>query len=141
MLKGTSGLHHLLQQALQVSEELFRLEMDGASITPRQYAVLNAVHKRSGLNQGEIGASTSMDPATVADVVKRLVRNGLLARRRTAKDQRAYSVFLTPEGAQLLSQVRPRADTANKNFLKLVDPARRKEFVSTLNRVAELRAR
>lgn len=64
-------------------------------LTPRQLAVLISVAGHPGLNQTQLVKLTGTDRSTLADLVKRLQRKGLLQRRRTREDARAYSVKLT----------------------------------------------
>ena len=71
-------------------------------LTPRQYAVLLTVAQNEGLNQTQLVELTGIDRSTLADVVRRMLKKGLLQRRRTRDDARAYAVKLTDEGRKVL---------------------------------------
>jgi DNA-binding MarR family transcriptional regulator len=71
-------------------------------LTPRQLAVLRTVARNEGLSQTDIVDRTGIDRSTLADIVRRMQRKGLLQRRRTKEDARAYAVKLTAEGHKTL---------------------------------------
>ena len=89
---------HLLHRAGQCAAEMFQIELGSDDLTPRQYAVLVAVSQNEGLSQTQLVDKTGMDRSTLADIVRRMLKKGLLQRRRTQDDARAYSVKLTEEG-------------------------------------------
>src|SRR5262245_15904088 len=93
---------HLLHRASQVVEEIFATEVGIERLTPRQLAVLVAVAENEGLSQNDLVGRTGVDRSTLADIVKRLKGKGLLQRRRTKEDARAYAVKLTDEGRKVL---------------------------------------
>jgi MarR family transcriptional regulator, temperature-dependent positive regulator of motility len=92
---------HLLHRAEQVASHLFN---DGALgfTTPRQLAVLIAVSALEGCNLTAVIEHTGIDRSTTTDLVQRLVRKGLLQKRRSRQDIRAFVLRLTDEGRQLL---------------------------------------
>lgn len=89
---------HLLHRAGQCAEDIFNAEMKEGDLTPRQLAVPVTVAQNEGLSLTGIVARTNIDRSTLADVVRRLQRKGLLRRRRTREDARAYAVKLTSDG-------------------------------------------
>ena len=81
---------HLLHRAGQAADEIFAKEMGRSDLTPRQYAVLVVLAAHENSSQTDIVNATGIDRSTLADIVKRLVDRGLLARRRSKLDARAY---------------------------------------------------
>jgi DNA-binding MarR family transcriptional regulator len=71
--------------------------------TLAQFELLNAVRADEGLNQTQIVERTGMDRSTVAEVARRMVQRGFIARQRTAEDERAYALKLTPAGIEMHS--------------------------------------
>jgi MarR family transcriptional regulator, temperature-dependent positive regulator of motility len=109
---------HLLHRAGQCAEELFQAEIGDADLTARQLAVLTAVAEEEGLSQTGIVERTGIDRSTLADIVRRLSKKGLLQRRRTREDARAYAVKLTGEGEKLLRKVGPAAKKVDQRILQ-----------------------
>src|SRR4029434_1329083 len=74
---------HLLHRAGQCAGDIFHAEMKDGDLTPRQLAVLVTVAQNEGLSQTGLVDRTGIDRSTLADIVRRLQRKGLLQRRRT----------------------------------------------------------
>ena len=113
---GRSPLH-LLHRAQQLSEILFEAEV-GADLTPRQFAVLTAVAENEGLSQTGIVQRTGIDRSTLTDLVRRLVKKGLLQRRRNKKDARAFVLKLTGDGQKVLSRMTPLALNVDRRIME-----------------------
>jgi DNA-binding MarR family transcriptional regulator len=64
--------------------------------------VLQVIGADGELSLGEIAALTSTDPSSVSVVVGRLVEQGLVSRRRSARDSRRLEIALTARGRSLL---------------------------------------
>ena len=94
---------HLLHRAGQCAGDIFHAEMKDGDLTPRQLAVLLTVAHDEGLSQTGLVEYTGIDRSTLADIVRRLQTKGLLKRRRTKADARAYAVKLTDEGRRALA--------------------------------------
>jgi MarR family transcriptional regulator, lower aerobic nicotinate degradation pathway regulator len=80
---GRSAMH-LLHLAEQAAERLFASRAM-SSTTPRQLAVLAAVSENEGLNQVDVAERTGIDPATLGEIIFRLVRRGFLLRRQSGR--------------------------------------------------------
>ena len=89
---------HLLHRAGQCAEVLFTNETGKADLTPRQYAILTSVAQNPDISQTGLVEQTGVDRSTLADIVRRLVKKGLLQRKRTRRDARMYAVRLTSKG-------------------------------------------
>jgi DNA-binding MarR family transcriptional regulator len=125
---------HLLHRAGQVADEMFASEI-AADITPRQYAVLSTLAKYQTATQIQIVNDTGIDRSTVAEIVKRLLRRGVITRRRAKEDARAYAVSLTPTGQTLLRQVEPAVQRVDQRLLKRMSATQRREFVEALSTI------
>lgn len=131
---------HLLHRAGQCAGDLFAEEVAANGLTPRQYAVLIAVSQEQGLSQTDLVERTGIDRSTLADIVRRLLKKGLVNRRRTKSDARVYSVRLSDKGREALHAARPAAHQAEERLLAVLDPARRNEFLDSLNRIVRTMA-
>src|SRR5947207_143689 len=91
---------HLLHRAVQSADQIFGREVH--PLTPRQFAVLACVGDGDGLSQTDIVEETGVDRSTIAEIVRRMAKTGLLQRRRSKQDARAYVVRLTNTGHEAL---------------------------------------
>ena len=123
---------HLLHRVSQAVQVVFAMGMQTNDLTPRQLAVLVAVAGNEGLSQTDLVERTGIDRSTLADIVKRLKGKGLLQRRRTKEDARAYAVKLTEEGQRLLRTAEPLAKRVDQRILDALPAKRREEFMGAL---------
>lgn len=127
---------HLIHRALQLALDVYTREVGSDSLTQRQFAVLEAVSLRGGLTQTDLVKATGVDRSTLADLVARMTRRGLLSRERSTLDARAMAVHLTPEGEAALAEVRPRVIEADRQILALLPKGRRDTFLEILTELA-----
>ncbi|MBL3961000.1 MarR family transcriptional regulator [Burkholderia sp. KCJ3K979] len=90
------------------------LEEVSTEITSVQYAALEVLQQTSGVNQRQLGDELDVDRSTIADLVARMVRNGLIERSDDPADKRSYVLFLTAEGKKQLAALRPRVETVER---------------------------
>ena len=112
---ATSAVH-LLHRASHKADSVF-LQTAGTSITPRQFVILAAVAENPGLTQNAIVEYTGIDRSSVAELMQKLAKRGLLRRRRKKKDARAYAVRLTADGQEALGRLLPAAREADRAIL------------------------
>jgi DNA-binding MarR family transcriptional regulator len=127
---------HLLHRAGQEAEELFARSIGDLGITARQFVVLSVVADRENPSQTTVCEVSGIDRSTIADIVRRLVARGLLARRRTPHDARMYALRLTAEGMSVLEKANPIAQQVDASLLNGLLPSEREAFVALLENVA-----
>lgn len=106
--------------------------MKDGDLTPRQLAVLVTVAHNEGLSQTGLVDRTGIDRSTLADIVRRMQKKGLLQRRRTKEDARAYAVKLTDEGRKVLRTAEPLAKKVDERILDALPTRQREQFVDEL---------
>jgi DNA-binding MarR family transcriptional regulator len=67
--------------------------------------------------------------------VKRLVKRGLVNRRRSRSDARAYVVRLTPEGRDMLLATKPAAQRVEERLMEQLPNARRADLIEALESI------
>lgn len=127
---------HLLHRAGQCATDLFLAAARDSGLTPRQYAMLTTIAEEEGLTQTELVARTGIDRSTLADIVARLIGRGLIQRRRAKGDARAYAIKLTAQGAKALRDAEPGASATDSQLLATLPPAKRQEFLESLQTIA-----
>lgn len=130
--KSLSSILHLLRRVTQRADALFAQRAPGADLTPRQFAVLQAVAAKDGLSQTDIMTATGIDRSSTAELVRRLASNGCLQRRRTRRDARVYSVRITASGHKLLAVGTPAARAAEESLLVHLSAAERTGLLKAL---------
>ncbi len=106
-------------------------------MTPRQYAVLATVAQQEGLSQTQLVDKTGIDRSTLADIVRRMLKKGILSRRRTKEDARAYAVKLTEEGWRTLKSADPVAKRVDERILSALPASQRDRFMQDLGTIVQ----
>ena len=126
---------HMLHRASQCAGDVFHGEIGGDDLTPRQYAVLLTVSQNEGISQTGLVDRTGVDRSTLADIVRRLLKKGLLQRRRTKEDARAYAVKLTEEGRRQLKLANPVSRRVDDRILDSLPSKQRDQFLEDLGAI------
>jgi MarR family transcriptional regulator, temperature-dependent positive regulator of motility len=132
---------HLLHRAGQCAEVLFTNEAGKIDLTPRQYAILASVSQNPDISQTGLVESTGVDRSTLADIVRRLVKKGLLQRKRTRRDARMYAVRLTQKGQSALNSVKPAAARVDQRLLAVLGSDERGPFIGALGEIVKAMTR
>ncbi len=75
-------------------------------LTYPQYLVLVVLWEQDGQTVGELGARLDLASSTLTPLIKRLESQGLLERKRDAKDERKVRVKLSEKGQSLEERAR-----------------------------------
>jgi MarR family transcriptional regulator, temperature-dependent positive regulator of motility len=127
---------HLVHRVAQCAGDIFQSHTrDNSDLTPRQVAVLATVAQNEGLSQTGIVERTGIDRSTLADLVRRLKKKGLLERRRTKEDARAYAVTLSDEGRRVLRTIEPLAKRVDEQILAALPPKARPLLITALQSI------
>lgn len=129
---------HLLHRAQQAADEAFASAFAETGLTPRQLAVLVVVDEREGTNQVGLVDATGIDRSTTADLVRRLLKKGLIARRRARHDARSNVLRLTEEGRASLAVLKARATEVDAMLLTMLADGQRERFLESLRRIASM---
>lgn len=132
---------HLLHRAGQCAEVLFANETGKTELTPRQYAILACVQQNPDISQTGLVEQTGVDRSTLADIVRRLVKKGLLQRKRTRNDARMYAVRLTAKGQSALTAMKPAAARVDQRILSVLRNNQRGDFIEALGEIVRSMSR
>ncbi|HEV3008239.1 MAG TPA: MarR family transcriptional regulator [Burkholderiales bacterium] len=123
---------HLLRRCHQRSHEIFNQAIGKRGITRQQTAVLLVLAEHPGASQQELSDASGFDRNTLAEISNRLIRKGLIERRRSDSDSRAYEVFLTAAGSRLVKRILPDAHEVQRRILEPLPAELRDVFVRCL---------
>ncbi|MEU1072150.1 MULTISPECIES: MarR family transcriptional regulator [unclassified Streptomyces] len=127
---------HLARRLQQVHHLLWNTMVSEQTTSP-QFAVLNTLVASPGLDQRSVGERVGLDRSTIAEVVSRLTRRGLLRKTRDPRDGRRSRLAVTDEGRAAHRELTARTARMNEVFLAPLDPAEQGVFLDLLRRVAD----
>ncbi|MEU6977357.1 MULTISPECIES: MarR family transcriptional regulator [unclassified Streptomyces] len=126
-----------LARRLQQAHHLLWTTMVSEEITSPQFGVLNALLSEPGLDQRTLGERVGLDRSTIAEVVSRLTRRGLLDKVRDPDDGRRSLLRLTEDGERTHRKLTVRTARMNQVFLAPLSPEEQAHFLSLLRRVSD----
>lgn len=134
--KLDKSAYHLIRRAGQYGADIYAAHKSPNDLTPRQFAVLLTVDQNDNINQIGLVEKTGIDRSTLADLVKRLVDNGLLQRRRTREDGRANALRISANGRRALIASQTAAAQADAGILAALPMERRRAFLKDLEAIS-----
>ncbi len=126
-----------LARRLQQAHYLLWNTMVSEETTSPQFAVLNTLMAEPGLDQRTVGERVGLDRSTIAEVVSRLGRRGLVDKVRDPQDGRRFLLRPTGEGARTHRKLALRTARMNQVFLAPLSAAEQAVFFDLLRRVSD----
>lgn len=123
---------HLLRRAQQFASEIFLQAGLADGVTLRQSVVLAAIAEGAVGSQSDLVRATGVDRSTLADMIARMERKGLIARAAAVEDGRAKSVRLTAAGRARLDEALPAMRQADIALIAALPRNRRGAFNEAL---------
>ena len=123
---------HLLRRAQQYAHDLHSSAVGAKGPTPRQFEVLHVVSKNEGLSQTDLVHATGIDRSTLADMIARMLKKGLLSRSRTKEDARANAVSITATCRRMLNSAMTGVTKAENATLGVLPKSQQAAFMKAL---------
>src|SRR5256885_15945820 len=95
---GRRRLPILLRHAWYGLNQAFRRRIAHLGVTPDQFTVMRTLLENEGITQRRLTELMSSDPNTVASLLERMEKAGLVDRLAHEKDRRALWLRLKPKG-------------------------------------------
>ncbi|AQA11737.1 MarR family transcriptional regulator [Streptomyces solisilvae] len=126
-----------LARRFQQAHSLLWGAMVSEETTSPQFAVVNALMEKPEIDQRTLSEHVHLDRSTIADLVARLARRGLLERVRDPNDGRRNVLRLTDEGARVHRKLVTRTARMNRVFLAPLDETERETLLRLIARVTD----
>ena len=136
---GRRRLPPLLRRAWYGLNQAFRRRLAHLNLTPDQFTVLRILLEGDarGLTQRELSRLMSSDPNTVASLLERMEKAGLVQRTPHERDRRAHRIKLLPVGKKSYEAARVIAVTLQGEVLEVLPETSRENFLEQLALVAD----
>jgi DNA-binding MarR family transcriptional regulator len=127
----------LLRRAWYGLNQAFRRRLAHLELTPDQFTVLRTLLENDGITQRELAHLISSDPNTVAALVIRMEKAGLIERETHERDRRANRLGVSRSGRTRYRQGRQIAMALQGEVLTAIPEAEREEFLAQLAAIAD----
>ena len=125
-----------LIQLLRTAEELWnasRVFFARWDLSPSQFNLLNVlIDFPDGCTQSDLSRQLIMHRSNVTGLVDRLEERGLVARKESTTDRRAWLVVLTPTARKLLAEIHPHYYAAAEQVWGKLPAARAEKLLAEL---------
>ncbi|GAB7025327.1 MarR family winged helix-turn-helix transcriptional regulator [Geotalea toluenoxydans] len=125
MISYRDNIVFLFAKAHQRAQGTLKGRLQTFALTPMQCLFMEALWEEDGLSVGEIGRRISLDTATLAGILDRLVTSGWVRREADAQDGRVARVYLTEKGTAAIGQLAAAMEQTNDELLKGFSPEER----------------
>ncbi len=125
----------LIRRLNQIHYALFLAECAEFDLTPVQYGVLTSLHEHPGNDQASLARDVGIDRTNAADILRRLERRGLIARRTSERDRRVRQCYLTAEGERIRCSMFDAMRRAQVSLLDPLTPTEQNDFLLMMMRI------
>jgi DNA-binding MarR family transcriptional regulator len=126
---------YLLQVAARLQTMNFMERIADSGVHPAESYVLHELWQEAPLSQSELSRRLDIGNATVGQTLKRLERDGFVARDRNGDDKRVVMVRLTERGRRARLRFYHAAESQIAEVECLLGPADAKRFRALLTRL------
>ena len=127
----------LLRRAWYGLNQSFRRRIAHLGITPDQFTVMRTLLENEGVTQRELTHLMSSDPNTIASLLDRMEKAGLVHRQSHEKDRRARRISLKRAGRIKYEEARQIAIHLQIEVLNILAPELRDGFLKNLDALAD----
>jgi DNA-binding MarR family transcriptional regulator len=125
----------MIAQVARLMRRSFDERARTIGVTRPQWQVLSLLARNEGINQGGLADILEVEPITLGRMIDRLQEGALVERRADPTDRRAWRLFLTPKGNELIDQMKPLAFETFETALDGVDAVQRDQLMTVLDRM------
>lgn len=127
----------LVRRLHQISVAIFSEEMSDLELTPVQFGAMSIVGLHPGIDQSALGEQLGTDRANTADVISRLVKNGIVLRTVSPDDRRVRHIYLTEHGSEIVLVANRRLKQIGTQLLAPLKAEDRTIFVDLMTQLIE----
>jgi hypothetical protein len=128
---------YLVRRLHQIHVAMFSARVADGQVTPVQFGLLSILISRPGIDQATIGAELGLDPANVAEILRRLEDRQLLTRVVDPLNRRRKLCLATAAGKKFVQRYQKDMQLSQEQLLSPLNPADRKIFMDLLGRLVE----
>lgn len=131
----------MMAQVARLMRRHFDERARAIGVTRPQWQVITLLSRNPGINQGGLADLLEVEPITLGRMIDRMQDAGLVERRSDPGDRRAWRLFLTPHGEDLIDKLRPFANDTLDSALSGIDRDEVALLMRTLDRMRSNLAR
>ena len=128
--------YHLYRAQTRITRD-FADAIGPSEITPCLFNALCHIRTHPGLSQTQLSTSIGREKSTVTPCIDRLEHHGLVDRRASPSDRRAYSLYLSEVGETTYQRMVETANEHDQNMQDRLSSEELETLVDLLQRVCD----
>ncbi|MFM6854158.1 MAG: MarR family winged helix-turn-helix transcriptional regulator [Sphingopyxis sp.] len=124
----------MMHDASRLFRRAFNARARELGVTGPQWRALVVVSRRPGINQCAAAELLEVEPITLSRMVDRLQEAGMIERRASPADRRAWCLHLTEAAVPMVAQMRVIVDELTQKALAGFDDGERDSFFTLVER-------
>jgi DNA-binding MarR family transcriptional regulator len=120
---------NLLDEIIRDKNKLLSFFLDKYSLGNGQFQILNIIGWDEGISQEGIASQRNLDKSTIAKSLKKLIENGYIYKVRDENDKRAFCLYCTDKGKEIIPETRNIIKHVDEILTKSSTPEELKVFV------------
>lgn len=125
----------VLAQVARLMRRAFDERAREIGVTRPQWLVLSILLLDEGINQGGLAERLEVEPITAGRMIDRMQDAGLVERRADPADRRAWRLYLTERGREIIDRLQPLAIETSQLTLNGITDAEREQLLATLEKM------
>lgn len=127
----------VLAQVARLMRRAFDERAREVGVTRPQWQVLGVLLRHAGIKQGGLAEILEVEPITAGRMIDRMQDAGLVERRADPCDRRAWRLYLTDRGREIIERLQPLATETSDETLKGISEADKAHLLRTLETMLE----
>jgi len=121
---------HALKNALRRA-----LQEAGCDLTPEQWFILALLVENQGVSQRDLAETCQKDVANMARIIDILEKKKFIRRERNDMDRRAYRIYSTAEGSNMINELTPVYHEFRRSVFNVLEPEEQEVLSALLNKI------
>ncbi|MDB5352032.1 MAG: Transcriptional regulator, MarR family [Planctomycetota bacterium] len=130
-----AGLAFLLSQVGAHSSARFAERLEPLGFKPAHAGILRVVRDADGLSQQALGEALGVFPSRLVGLIDEIEGKGLIERRNSPADRRAYALYLTAAGRDALQAVGETSREHQASICAAMSDEERAQLADMLRRI------
>lgn len=128
-----------LLQAREATMAFFRPALNAHDLTEQQWRVIRILRQQGELESHQLAELACILKPSMSGVLKRLERDGLVARRKSPEDQRRVFITLTDKGQQAFLAMSEEMARNYDRILSQFGEAKLEQLMQLLNEMKKIK--
>jgi DNA-binding MarR family transcriptional regulator len=132
-----ASLGYLVNSVARLSLADLKHRLEALNIKPGQIPLIVWLLEEDGLTQSDLCRKANIEQPSVAEMLRKMEKDGVITRVRDSRDRRKFRIYLAPEIRRQAAQIYRCAHQSNDRAVAGLSAREIAAFVATLRRIID----